>query len=149
MKRAELSDIPKIVEVASMMHKEGAYADVTFLPQMFARYLEIILAEDSAVCFMAMDKDDMVGGIIGHVCPHPFSPELKAVDLGFYVTPEYRGTATAVRLLRMYEQWALGKGVPAHRIYLGSSNGHPKTHAFFEKMKYNLVGGLYQRQQEM
>jgi len=149
MKIATKEDIPAIVEIAGRMHGEGQYKNIPFDPKMYAAFLDIVLFQNTtAVCFLSVADDIVVGGIIGQVGNFPFSEELRAVDLGFYVVPEYRGTSTALRLLKMYENWAEGMGVAPERVYMASSNGHHKTHVFFEKMGYNLTGGLYQKFQE-
>lgn len=149
MKIATQEDIPAIVEIAKRMHGEGQYKTIPFNPEMYAAFLDVVLFQNTTgVCFLITVDDKVVGGIIGQVGNYPFSEELRAVDLGFYVVPEHRGASAAVRLLKMYETWAEGMGVLTERVYIASSNGHHKTHAFFEKMGYNLTGGLYQKFQE-
>ena len=146
MRIATKEDIPAIVEIAEQMHGEGQYKNIPFDPKMYAAFLDVVLFQSTTgVCCLSIADDKVIGGIIGQVGNFPFSEELRAVDLGFYVVPEHRGTSAAVRLLKMYETWATGMGVLPERVYMASSNGHHKTHAFFEKMGYNLTGGLYQK----
>lgn len=87
-----------------------------------------------------------VGMIVGQVVPYFFCPNRRnAVDHIVYVSPNYRGTSAAHRLLKEFEKWAKDKG--AIEMSIGTSTGvHPeKTHDFYVKMGYTHTGGIFKK----
>lgn len=146
IKVADISHIEEITGLAKNMVLEGTYSDVPFNEEMFRLFMETMMKCDDFSCFIAVYKDEIIGFLLGDIVPHIFSSQKKAVDLGYYVAPDWRGTRCAMKLLEEYEEWALSKGVQEKRIYLGSSNGYEKSHDFFEKMGYTQIGGVYQKE---
>lgn len=145
VRQAELKDVNEIVSLASIMHKEGAYADIPFNPEMYADFLKITLAQTDQYCLFVYEKDErIVGGLMGTVFCFLFSPLLQASDMGFFVLEAHRGGNVALRLEQAYTKWALSKG--AVKIRMSVSTGSLKAGVFFEKIGYTHVGGNYYKQ---
>lgn len=144
---ATIEDIPVIVEMAKKMHEQSDYASVPFVSEMYSGFLHIIFENEDYRCFVYEKDKKIMGAIIGLVAPYMFSPEIFAVDAGFFVLPECRGGVTALRLESAYSEWAVWKaelvGQESIKIRLGSSTGDKRAGAFFEKIGYGLVGGNY------
>ena len=146
---ATTEDIPAIVGMAEMMHEQSDYASVPFVSEMYSGFLRIVFENEDYRCFVYERDGKIIGAIIGLVAPYMFSPEISAVDAGFFVLPEHRGGMTAIRLESAYREWAVWKaelvGQESIKTRLCSSTGDMRAGAFFEKIGYNFVGGNYCR----
>lgn len=146
---ATTEDIPVIVEMAKVMHEQSDYASVPFVSDMYSGFLNIIFENEDYRCFVYEKDGVIIGAIIGLVAPYMFSPDIFAVDAGFFVMPGHRGGMAAIRLESAYTEWAVWKagliGQESIKIRLCSSTGDIRAGAFFEKIGYNFVGGNYCR----
>lgn len=94
----------------------------------------------NAFAFLDIKDDEIIGFISGIVGEYFFSKRKKISDLGFYVLPEYRGSKTALKLLKEYESWAKLCGVDD--IHLGQTTAIDieKTQNFYNRLGYKTVG---------
>lgn len=60
----------------------------------------------------------IIGLAVGSAVPFYFSKKMTAILNYWYVLPEYRGTRSAMELLRAFEKWA--RSIGATRIYVGA-----------------------------
>jgi len=138
-------DVGVCTVLGMQLHQEGYFSDLDFdKNKMFSVWQQI--EQDNFCGFVAVDKNgDIAGLFVGLVCEHWFGKDLLASDLTLYVTPFYRGTSAAMRLLKAYEKWAKAKG--AKVISLGVSTGitAERTGKFYERMGFNDVGKFYRR----
>lgn len=69
-------------------------------------------AGDQACLLVAEDRDGAVVGGIGLLAlPHPFTGQMYADELVWWVEPEHRGTLVGPQLLRVGEDWARTHGI--------------------------------------
>ncbi len=69
-------------------------------------------------------SDEVAGGLIGLASPDPFTGDLGAHELAWYITPEHRRGGAADALLKDFEEWAKQAGcTTCHMVMLESSPG--------------------------
>lgn len=94
----------------------------------------------NAVGFVAIEDDKIIGFISGIFSEYFFSNRKQVTDLGFFVLPEFRGSRTALKLVKSLEAWAKQQG--ADDLHLGQTTAveMDKTRQFYERIGYKTVG---------
>lgn len=108
IRRAELEDIPRIVEMGQRF-RELIYRDLLAdnPAQMRAISERLISGDDSII--LVVEKFDRVVGMIGMMLfDHPLSAERVAGEVAWWIEPEDRGDG--LRLLLAAERWASDNG---------------------------------------
>ena len=90
--------------------------------------------------FIGYDNGIPAGFIGITITPFFFSDVRRATDLGFYISPCYRGGSLAKRLITIAEDWA--KLMGATTIFMGQTVGNKmdSTLKFYERNGYELCG---------
>ena len=133
-----------ILQLGKRMHEESSYASLPFDAEKAAgAIMQLVVDNDSGFGVIAYDEDTPVGLIAGGIGSRWFSPSLYAYDHVWYVVPEYRGSRTAIRMLKMFESWAKDQG--AEELWMGvTTNIDPeRTGSLFTRLGYEHVGGNY------
>tara|TARA_R110000744_G_scaffold184693_1_gene304094 strand:- start:27 stop:476 length:450 start_codon:yes stop_codon:yes gene_type:complete len=94
--------------------------------------------------FLAKEGLQVRGVLIGAVTTYPYSNTLVAGDYIWYIAPEYRGGMTGVRLMRMMESWAKGRGAVV--METGATSGvDTRASGLMERLGYTPVGMLMRK----
>jgi len=149
IRAATLEDIPRIADLAEIMHPEGDYKNVPFCREMYEDFLKIAIPQDQYCLFLYEKEGEIVGAIMGSVFCYLFSPLIQAADMGFFVKQEHRGSRAAPTLEAAYHEWAVERGKAAGqnfiKVRLDVSTAHTKAGAFYERLGYTCVGGNYSK----
>lgn len=109
-------------------------------PAAMTKTLQLLLASDVGGLFVATD-DNQVTGMIGLlVYEHPFTGELYAQELFWWVEPEHRGR-DGLRLLKRGEEWAASAG--AVQVYMVAPT--PKLGRLYKRLGYGYLEAGYQK----
>lgn len=110
IRQATIEDVPEIVRLGSLSLVGGAYENL--IADNTERVAQ--LAKDTiggAGKVLLCDEDGHVCGLLAFlVLPHPFSGEMTATELMWYVEPEFRKGATGLQLLWEAERVAKEMG---------------------------------------
>lgn len=118
IRRATLTDTPALITLGAEMHSESPrYSKVPYDPERLSAFLSAVLPSPDWLALMAEHNGEPVGMMVGFVVNHCFSSARYAADLVLYVSPEFRGSSMAVRMLREFETWAATRG--AAEIVMG------------------------------
>ena len=124
IRRADISDIPELVEMGRKFHKECGQP-CGFDPDAVVGLLERMIASPDAVVLRSEN-----GGIGGMLSPAFCDPSwIMAVEL-FWWAKDRQG----IRLLRAFEQWAESKGVNETRTCVFANL--PGANRILERMEY-------------
>lgn len=123
--------------IAETSYRGGIAENPDRLAATAARLIE---GQDSAL-FVA-DESEIVGMIGVYTYTHPYSDELFATELFWWVDPERRGAG--VRLLRAAERWATERGARALQVVAPRSND--RLGAIYERLGFTRVETCYQRE---
>ena len=142
----EYADIPETVELARKFVEESAFSRFQFSHEKMAANLAMSVTHpDRAFCHVVEHDGKLVGALVGYISEFFFGPDLIASDSGWFILPEYRGSRSAVRLLKNFEKW--GKANGAKEIAMGISTDvmPEKTGALLQKLGYVPVGGNFKK----
>lgn len=144
IRKAQQGDLKFMVEMASLMAKEGAFRRISFNHEKTATFGLKRMFSDSGFAWVATDEDNIpVGMLIGQITPYIFSGDLIAVDDAWYMVPKMRGSIQGVKLLKQFVKWGLGKG--AVEVCVGVSTGVnlPRTGKLLSRLGFTEVGGTF------
>ncbi|NMX27106.1 GNAT family N-acetyltransferase [Pseudomonas sp. WS 5406] len=117
---AKHSDVPRLIELGTLLHSTTSYSTMSFCPVKSAAFLHELI-NGQGVVFVAEVRGEVVGGMAGGVIDQWFSNDLIAYDYSLFVEPSKRNGVIAVRLIQTFKEWAKLKG--AKQIYMGIGTG--------------------------
>lgn len=140
IRRATHADIPRIVAMGATFIEDVYPAAITFNGEAIAT-LTANLIDGAGVVFVA-DCAGAVAGMIALVTVvQPMSGETIATELVWWMDPDARGGAEAIRLLSQAEAWAKSKGATRLQMIAPSD----KVAAFYERLGFQRVEVAYMR----
>jgi GNAT superfamily N-acetyltransferase len=143
---AKKEDAQAIVEKGFQIHQEGAYA---FLPYDREKVRRLIIEhlEHPEDCFLYLAEDDgrPAGMLMAMLSDYFSCGGTIASDEAFFVEPEHRGTAAAVRLLRAFRQWAKARGAAELCLGISTNVALDRTDRFYERMGLTHVGAIHKQ----
>lgn len=73
----------------------------------------------------------------------PWNPVVVASDLLFYIEPEYRGTVTALMLVKEYRTWASDLGCAEARLSLASGINEERVGRAYDILGFKPFGTVF------
>ena len=135
-----------ILTLGIAMQEESDYVAVQFdIEQAALSIMRMVVDNPNGFGMLAYDGDKAVGMIAGSVSPYFFSKGMLASDFVWYVRPEARGSRTSVKLLKMFSDWAIGRG--ATELYMGVTTNveSARTGELLQRLGFEHVGGNYRK----
>lgn len=110
LKIADEGDLPYVIHMLDMFHKESPYSLLEFNEhKVINSLLNIINSnKEESIIIISLDenKKEPIGLIIGLVSSSLFSDDKVATELAYYILPEHRSFKVAKKLIDAYEDWA-------------------------------------------
>ena len=103
-------DVPAVTDLCQEFHGLSYQKTVPFDWDTMGDWVSDRVSDSGSLVAGAWSGSDLVGSVIGLTFSPPYSNRVVAGDYIWYVKPEYRGGMVGVRLLRMFENWALDAG---------------------------------------
>ncbi len=104
------------------------------------------VGRDDFGIFVLCADTEVVGMFLCFVTPCFFSDVKQAVEIAWYVDPEYRGSKMAAKMLKIYEQWAKERdAVCVNLVNLDVLRG-VKVAKLYERMGYKMVENTFMKE---
>lgn len=143
---ATLQDMPSLLAVGDRMHALTRFSTHPYesgrLAQAFA---DVITKGQGKYAFLVAvnTQGQVVGGLLGVMEQHIFSPGWCASVMHYDVLPEARGGGYAVRLLKAFEQWARNRKAIEINLGVNSGGDFERVGKFASRMGYSKIGENY------
>jgi GNAT superfamily N-acetyltransferase len=85
----------------------------------------------------------VVGFLAGYVIDYFFSDVRVAQDQCFYVSPKYRGSPAAVKLLVAFRQWAVNRNASELCINMSVDIDRQRFEKFMTHLKFKSAGSNF------
>jgi hypothetical protein len=141
--RIDSSDGDSLIELGRKMHLESSYSKLGFSPDRVLETFRWYLEDPMKACFLAKQGDDPVGMYAGYMVQYYFSDEWVASDLAWFVVKEKRGTRVGLKLLDLFERWALDNHASEVRLGISTDIKPDAFDSLMKKRKYSRVGANY------
>lgn len=139
------ADIPRIIELGTILHQTSSYSSMPFVPAKAAAFMGALI-DGLGVVFLAEIDGVVVGGIAGGLIDQWFNDDLVAYDYSFFIEPSRRSGITAIKLIRAFEQWAEIRGAKYVQLGIGTGVNVEGTSRLYESMGMQLFAPLYQKE---
>jgi GNAT superfamily N-acetyltransferase len=134
-----------ILKLGMAMQEESDYSAVPFdIAQTANSIMALVINNPRGFGMLAYsDEGEPVGMISGSITPYFFSRGSVASDFVWFVKPEFRGSRTSVKLLKMFQSWAQENG--ATELYMGVTTNVAagRTGELLQRLGFEHVGGNY------
>ncbi|MBI5121423.1 MAG: GNAT family N-acetyltransferase [Rhodospirillales bacterium] len=137
------ADTEAMIELGRLLHAESRFRHLPYDEARLRELGKLGLAKGNPGLLMAERGSKIVGMAVVMLGEHYFSKALAATVQLIYVTPEARGGAAAVNLLRAIRRWsAQNKAVDLH-INVTTGIDATRTDRFLRHMGFKQTGGNY------
>ena len=143
IREATEADIPRIVEMGSRSLREGTYRDEIDNPEQSAKLaLEVIKAGNGKL--LVADENGKLAGLIAFlIYPHYFTGKLTAIEIMWYVEPEFRRSMIGVVLARAMQRTAKEMGATKSQITAPTAEvGHALTLMGYKQLEVGYQKSL-------
>jgi len=143
IREATIEDVPRVVELGRKFLAEGPYAgQLADNPEQATRFASLLIGNPAAKILVS-DLDGRITGVLAFLLfPHHFSGEMTALEIIWYVEPQYRPGGIAMRLMWTAERIALE--MKAHFMQFTAPDA--KASAIYERFGYHQVEIGYQKE---
>jgi len=114
-------DVVAVTDLCEEFHGLSYQRSVPFDWNIMVEWVSDRIDDDGSLVLGAWSGSDLVGCVIGLTFVPPYSERVVAGDFIWYVKPEHRGGMVGVRLMKMFENWAVDAG--AVQILTGATSG--------------------------
>jgi len=118
---AAQTDAIAVTDLCEEFHGFSYQRSVPFDWDIMVEWVSDRIDDDGSLVLGAWSGSDLVGCVIGLTFVPPYSERVVAGDFIWYVRPEHRGGMVGVRLMKMFENWAVDAG--AAQILTGATSG--------------------------
>lgn len=139
------SDIPALLELCRLSHKECRYRSWPFSEEMAAEMLRRSLAPDAFGVKCVDVRNNIAGFYIGSITTMEFSPRPVGMQTLFWVKPQFRGTKAFYLLMKAFLRWCDSKqALPFIAPHFATDNS--KTYRMLEKLGLKEFGKIYSKE---
>ncbi|WP_431482237.1 GNAT family N-acetyltransferase [Pseudomonas solani] len=143
IRTATHDDIPRLIELGTLLHGISSYAKVGFEPEKASRFLAHLIDDRGGVVFVSEKDGVVVGGLAGGLTDEWFSSELVAYDYSVFVEPAHRNGYIAIKLIRAFETWAKSMGAVRVHMGIGTSMHVEGTTRLYEALGFSFFGPMF------
>ncbi|MDO8777838.1 MAG: hypothetical protein Q7K57_55790 [Burkholderiaceae bacterium] len=142
---AQAQDLEAIVFLGEKMCAESRFR---VFPMNLAKTRESvrkIISNPLAGCILLAEhpRAGLVGMLAGYVVDYFFSDALVAQDSYFYVAPEHRGSAAALKLLIAFRRWAENRNASELCINMSVDIEPERFNRFMRHMNFQSCGSNF------
>lgn len=133
------SDLDALIEMGQRFYEEAeSYSNFKFSPQAVMENFYGVMnsPHQLGICY---DKSGIKGAMCGAVYQQFFSKGLTASELFVFVEPNVRGGVIGKKLIKAFEQWAIGMCASEIRVGVSSGIKPQRIVGLYEKLGYTLT----------
>ncbi len=107
LKVGQPDDIPQLPPLLKEFFKMSPFTEYTLdLPKVMDALPKMAVDRQNSIVLLSTDGEKVVGLIVGQRVIPTFSNDPVALELAWYLQPDYRRSRRAVEMLDAFEAWA-------------------------------------------
>jgi len=138
------ADIPELVEMCRVGHKESRYSGFAFSADKVAGTFRESVGRDDRMAVKCSLNGKIAGFFVGSLSAMEFSDDPMGVETSFLVAPEHRGTRCAFLLVWAFLDWCDERNLPCF-VAIHYARDNEKTYRFIERMGMSEIGRIFAR----
>lgn len=144
LKLLEERYIPSVVELGRNFFNASPYSSLTFSEEATENFLHLCLSRpEENICILSVEDDEAVGALVGSVSRLPFSDDLVAAEIAWWMEPAYRKGGQGLELKKAYEYWAEKMGAKKISMALLSGPYEKGLDRFYRNSGYHKAETAY------
>lgn len=140
IRSATPDDLPALLRLGEVMHRNSTYAHLSYSPERLARTLVRLLEADGGAVFVCEIDGVVAGALPCELVPAYFSDALIAQDLAIFVDPEARALGIGLALVRRFIEWAGAQGAARVEVKNGAGMDDRRFVRLMARMGFTLAG---------
>lgn len=140
-------DIKNMIELGQKVYAESRFSHLGYDMDKIKHGIESLIslhAKGSHLSLLAENSEGkVIGGFFGAIEEYFFTTDKSANSILIWVDPDYRGSSTAIKLIDVFKQWAVKKGVKEVNLVVSSGVRIGSTDRFFRRLGFAQSGGNY------
>lgn len=146
LKLLEEQDIPFVVQLGRHFFDASPYSSLNFSEQATEDFLRSCLARpEERICILSVEDEVVVGALVGSTSKLPFSDDLVAAEIAWWVEPDHRKGSHGLRMKQAYEYWATKMGAKKISMALLSGEYEDKLNRYYQSTGYTKAETAYVR----
>lgn len=144
LRLAKLDDIPVLLKFAKNFHSVSPYRGMRFSRDKGEEFLKSVIvgAQSEGIILVALHDSKPIGMLVGAAREPVFTKSRVAMELGWWIEPEFRKHRASLLIYSAYEDWAARIGCShVQGAYLPGVS--PELDAFYKKRGYRQVESSY------
>lgn len=143
-----LLDVPAIINLGNRYVEQEVktvgHHSASWNATESAHHLALAISHEALFLHVAVRDNEVVGFLWGgtHMLA-PWDLTLVASDYLFYVTPEFRGTAVGMGLIKAWRNWAESQGCKEVRLSLASGINEERVGKMYSLLGFSPFGTVY------
>ncbi|MFW5498123.1 MULTISPECIES: GNAT family N-acetyltransferase [unclassified Maridesulfovibrio] len=141
------SDVEAVVQLGKEMHSLGRFKNIRYDFTKCRQAVRHCVDNPGSFffCIAETDEKEIIGLHMGMLQEYFFSNQVAAQSISFFVTPEYRGSSAALKMLYAFKKWAKKRNAIEVVFGTGISEGAPLAvmDNFMKRLGFELTGGNY------
>lgn len=105
IRKAQETDAIEFTMLVKQFVKEAKYP-FKVDPELVIGNFKAVVNDEDFFVYVSEEDADLVGFLVGAINAPLFSSDQTAVELGWFMVPEYRNGKDGLRLLTKFEAWA-------------------------------------------
>lgn len=145
------TDVTQVMDLIREMHGDGVLSKWSLNPERADYILHKLLSyrlKGENVFLEVLELDEkVVGFFAGEAVTNEWVDCTMAVDLGFYITPEYRKGTYGVRMIKNFEKWseAVAK-CDLMRVAVFAGVANDRTAKLLDRIGFSRAGTLHNKE---
>lgn len=107
-------------------------------------YQSLSLTPSPILFLLLVDDSIPVGLLVGYATKTPFSDDLVASELAWYIDPKHRGSRKAIELVYAYEEWA--RRIGCKHISMSLLTSSTDTSKLYDRLGYTKTEISYMKE---
>lgn len=139
LKLATQDDRQEVLRMCRLFYEASPfYPTVSFSPQKIEALFDLAIetGHSQVLVLLYIESSKVCGMVVGLASETPFSTDVVASELAWWVDPEYRGTRKAGDLVLAYEAWARHIGCKHVTMALLPQLTNPKVERYYDRLGY-------------
>jgi L-amino acid N-acyltransferase YncA len=141
LRLATIDDLPEICVLGRAMHEESSFAPMDFDNEVVKETLTNLMHKNQFVVVAEGTNGEIIGGMAGSVTQSWFGNDSVANDLCIFIHKDHRGGLLAVKLIKLFVQWAKLAG--AKQIRPGVVSGNRTAESLYERLGFKRTGATF------
>lgn len=138
-------DVTEALALGRKMHSEGAFSVLSFSEKKVKTLVERCVSSPGFLCLVAKDEEKIVGFYVAVLSEDWFSEVKVAKEIALYVTPEYRKSGIASRLIKGFLTWAVLREAVVAGAGTSSGLSNDSVRRLYEAEGFTTLGLIFRK----